>query len=155
MKRMQEEAAAEKGKSEAALKESERRAIADIERLQAEVAADRQQLVQQQQQQLQRLQADIESLKVPPPPPPLSQSPHSPPPPPPPLPQSAVSDTETKRDAAIGRASQSKEQALAAHDYVRRVVEAVVPSMLAVAGVGVKEGGVQMVPAIDESLVQR
>ena len=63
-----------------------RRAIADIERLQSEVAAER---AQQQQQALElrrAMQADIDALHA------------------------SLTETETQRDAAIGRASLMKEQ---------------------------------------------
>ena len=63
-----------------------RRAIADIERLQAAFAAERDQQQQQQQQQQQRMQASISALEA------------------------SLADTETKRDAAIGRAALMKEQ---------------------------------------------
>ena len=63
-----------------------RRAIADIERLQSEFAADRSQQQQQQQQLQQRAQADAHALRT------------------------ALDETETQRDAAIGRASLMKEQ---------------------------------------------
>lgn len=62
------------------------RAIADIERLQAEVAAERAQQQQQAQQMQRIMQADIDALHA------------------------ALTDTETQRDAAIGRASLMKEQ---------------------------------------------
>jgi len=83
MNRMQAEAAVEREKSEAALKESEQRciqpliikpgrthdliscrAIADIERLQSQFAADRAQQQQQQQQMQSRMQADIDALRA-------------------------------------------------------------------------------------------
>ena len=63
-----------------------RRAIADIERLQAAFAAERDQQQQQQQQLQQRMQASISALEA------------------------SLVDTETKRDAAIGRAALMKEQ---------------------------------------------
>ena len=107
MNRMQAEAAVEREKSEAALKESEQRciqpliikpgrthdliscrAIADIERLQSQFAADRAQQQQQQQQMQSRMQADIDALRA------------------------AIAETETHRDAAIGRASLMKEQVI-------------------------------------------
>jgi hypothetical protein len=165
LNRMQAEAAVEREKSEAALKESEQRcihpliikpgrthdliscrAIADIERLQSQFAADRAQQQQQQQQIQSRMQADIDALRA------------------------AVALTETHRDAAIGRASLMKEQviglrgcwvigwtdarqALTSHDYVRRVVEAVAPVLQQ----GEKSSAIssRVVPAIDDELVGR
>ena len=63
-----------------------RRAIADIERLQSEVAADRAQQQQQAQEMRRAMQADIDALHA------------------------SLTETETQRDAAIGRASLMKEQ---------------------------------------------
>jgi Skp family chaperone for outer membrane proteins len=114
--------------------------------LQADVAAELAQQQQQAQQMQRTMQADIDALHA------------------------ALADTETQRDAAIGRASLMKEQvtdvdasgsvfetalqALASHDYVRRAVDAVAP-VLQQGQVQEKMLSARTVPATDEALLQR
>jgi hypothetical protein len=103
------------------------RAIADIERLQAECTVERQQQQSLFKQMQQHMQAELDSVHA------------------------ALADTETQRDAAIGRASVMRDNVQASQDFVKKIVEAVFPVLQA----DEKAPGACKFSGIDESLVQR